>query len=235
MLACRVPAAVCTLRSILALPPLEPRRTMDSEHALCRECKNVVRVDWERCFHCGVSVPVAGKVRTSLLRSGVTIAGLVVLAVAAMNASTLWEAAREAPKLVAREASVPQIAPQVVPHVAPRTAPRIALPASASGPAAVYGAVRATGGASPATAIHTSSVSAGDVARSSSERAEGAAAVARLDQESTARAIANCKTLAAIDSLESRLRSAYPADPSLALGGRTWRLIKARRAALTLG
>ena len=203
---------------------------MDSEHALCRECKNVVRVDWERCFHCGVSVPVAGKVRTSLLRSGLTIAGLVVLAAAAMNASTLWQAAREAPRLVAREA----IAPPVVPRVAPHTAPRIVLPASATGPAAVYGAVRATGVASPATAIHTSSVSSGDVARSSSGRAEGAAAVARLDQESTARAIANCESVAAVDSLEKRLRTAYPADPSLALGGRTWRLIKARRAALTL-
>ena len=192
---------------------------MDSEHALCRKCNNVVRLDWERCFHCGTSTPVPPTAGTSLLRSGLTIGALVLLAVAGMNAPTLLQAARQAPKFVARE--VP-------------AAPQVTLPAVASGPAAAYGAVRTTGEPTSALAIRTSTVSAGDVSATADERSPGGSAGRQLDRDATARAIENCQSAAAVDSLQARLRTAYPDDPSLALGGATWRLLKARRAELAL-
>jgi hypothetical protein len=191
---------------------------MDSDHALCRECQNVVRLDWERCYHCGATTPVPTAAGSTLLRSGLTIGGLVVLALAAVNAQTLWRAARQAPELVTREAAVASLP----------------VPSGAAlGPAAAY-AVRPTREAGSPIALRTSSVSGGDVARASTDRARAANAGARLDQEATARAIAAAESAAAVDSLETRLRVAYPDDPSLELGGRTWRLMKARRAALAL-
>jgi hypothetical protein len=191
---------------------------MDSDHALCRECKNVVRLDWERCFHCGVSTPVAAAAGSSLVRTGVTIAGLVLLVTAVVNAPTLWRTARQAPSLVTREVTVPQVA----------------LPASVTGPAAAYGPTTGVARTGPSAAIRTAAVSAGDVARRAEDRTPPGAAAARLDQEATARAIAACESVAAVDSLEQRLRTTHPGDPSLDLGGRSWRLMKARRAALAL-
>lgn len=191
---------------------------MDSDHALCRKCQNVVRLDWERCFHCGTSAPVPSAAGSTLLRSGLTIGGLVVLALAAMNAPTLWRAARQAPQLVTSEVAAPSIPVPV---------------GVATGPAAAYG-LRPRGEAASPFAIRTSQVSAGDVARAATGGARSTNAGARLNQEETARAIAAAESVAAVDSLETRLRSAYPDDPSLDLGGRSWRLMKARRAALAL-
>ena len=178
----------------------------------------MVRLDWERCFHCGTSTPVPVAAGSTLLRSGLTIGGLVVLAVAAMNASTLWRAARQAPELVTRGAA----------------APSLPMPSGvATGPAAAYGA-RPAGEIGTPIAIRTSTVSSGDVARAQTEGPRSAKTGARLDQEETARAIAAAESVPAVDSLEAQLRVAYPDDPSLDLGGRTWRLMKARRAALVL-
>ncbi len=190
---------------------------MDSDHALCRQCQNVVRLDWERCYHCGTSTPVPSTAGSTLLRSGLTIGGLVVLAVAAMNAQTLWRAVRQTPELVTREAAAPS-------HPIPSGV--------ASGPVAAY-AARPSGETGPPVAIRTATVSGGDVARVA-ERARSERSAARLDQEQTARAIASAESAAAVDSLETQLRGLYPDDPSLELGGRTWRLMKARRAALAL-
>jgi hypothetical protein len=212
---------------------------MDSDHALCRGCRNVVRTDWERCFHCGLHHPVTRPVGISLLHSGLSLLALAAVAVLAMNGPEVWRTVRTAPELLAREA--PAAARAAKPLHAP-TVPTFQVASSGSAGGAPAFGVAQPGIATriaPApvtTTTTTTSTSAGDVARTpqGAPAASGLPSARRLDHDQTTRQIEECATTADLDALEKRLREEYPEDPALGIGGRTWRQLKTRRAALAV-
>ena len=52
---------------------------MDRDHALCRRCKHIIRLDWHECAHCGVRSPAPRTLRGTITAA---VAWAVVLAAA---------------------------------------------------------------------------------------------------------------------------------------------------------
>ena len=204
---------------------------MDRDHALCSGCRNVVRTDWEHCFHCGRRDPVARPATSRILHTSLSFLGLAVIAIGASRATEIWQTVRSAPQALVHSTFVNRAAverPRVSqasdagPSSATFASPRFGAPQPET--AARPALVSVTPSATPRT---TTATSGGDVVRTP----DGGAAH-RLDEERTARLIAECESATALDSLEVDLREAYPDDPGLRVGGATWLRLKARRAAL---
>jgi hypothetical protein len=183
-------------------------------------------MDWESCFHCGAREPVSRPAVKRILDAAMLFIVVGTIATMGVRVGTVWGAVRVAPERLLAEVvrnagahlapSVPEVDPAVVPTVAVTPLATTPLAATARGatPLAVGPEVAL------ATLAEKRPVAAGDSA-------------ARIfDEARIARAIDAATTLAALDSLEARLRADYPRDPRLRRTGRAGRRLAARRASL---
>jgi hypothetical protein len=232
------------------------------DHALCRHCGHVVRVDWEICFHCGVRRPVPLSLSMVGFRLTTDLLLCCLVLAAALNIAAVWNVVRGVPARLAvevattaRAVAVPAGEALRAPPLRAARMPVILASASCVPSASAGGVTGADGGtialrgpAAPSTALAIMATpfnaACGQAASSAivrtsqldlmaGARLSGAAAGTRLvDAVVTARAIAASQSLAELDRLESQLRADHPDDPTLRPGGPVHRQLAARRAAL---
>ena len=203
---------------------------VQGEHSLCRVCRNVVRIDWEFCFHCGARAPIARPLAKRVF--GATTALIVVgtMTIAAMKVGAVWGAVRAAP-----ERLVTELAATATAAALPGTASDVSTPPTIVVPdppyrrqegsyAAVTPLTRVAQGGVPLTTLATSA------APDPAARADGAGRA--FDEARVARVIAAAVSVPELDSLEARLHAEHPRDPRLRRDGRIGRRLALRRAAL---
>lgn len=175
---------------------------MDRDHALCRRCKHVIRLDWHECAHCGVRSPAP---RTLVGTITAVVPWLVLLAAAGMwwafnNADVVGRVADVARHVVQVERGAGEAlrpAPSTSPGGA-GTAPGSgaawgAAPLGRSGSLGVYGAHTSAGVESasrdepPATSVRASPAALRRAARSQPVADSGLPRAAE-------RAVPNCPT-----------------------------------------
>jgi hypothetical protein len=201
----------------------------------------VVRVDWETCFHCGIRNPVARSLSGSGLRTTTVLVLLCLAMAVGLNVAAVWNVVRSAPGRIVQVATqapraaapinpvpstpgtgdaVPAItapAPQVAtarPDLSePANAPSVTLRRPAMPGTALAITVRpgeCVGALPPDTAVTSYAV----------------------DAPAISQAIATCRSVPELDSLETRLHADHPNDPALRRGGSVQRRLDARRLAL---
>ena len=220
--------------------PSEPIRLVIGDHALCRHCGHVVRVDWETCFHCGIRNPAPRSLSGSGLRTTTVLVLLCLGMAAGLNVAAVWNVVRSAPgRIVEVATQTPRVvAPMTPVPASPGTGdvepgstapvPQVAtatpdLSAPADAPSIALGRP-----AMPGTALAIT-VRPGECV--GALPADGAAIYA-LESPAIGQAIATCRSVAELDSLETRLRADHPGDPALRRGGSVQRRLDARRAVL---
>ena len=209
---------------------------MNSEHAHCHACRNLVRRDWLRCLHCGAPGPVARPLGRTLLHASLLAFATTVSTFGAVNGSAIWrylnaEPARLVGEVVAATAAAAGGAAGATP------AARALVPIPDPGAAAHV--ARLTSGLTPTGSLATMPLAT--VAAPASPSPDVAArcvaagrAERRLEDSTLRQTIAACTTIAALDSLESQLHAAFPSDPALRRGARAVQQLEARRAQLAV-
>ena len=222
--------------------PSESSPPVIGDHALCRHCGHVVRVDWETCFHCGIRNPVA---HSALSGSGFRTATVLVVLCLAMavglNVAAVWNVVRTAPSRLAQVATA---APKVVPPLTPAPAipsigdavpqitapvPQVAIGGTDLSTSADAPSVRLRKPAMPQTVLATAARPGECVGGLPVDSATGTYSIGA---PAIGQAIATCRSVQELDELETRLRADHPDDPALRAGGSVQRRLAARRAAL---
>ncbi len=217
---------------------------MVDDHALCRHCGHVVRVDWEICFHCGVRRPVPVSLSTIGFRLTTDLLLCCLVIAAVLNVAAVWNVVRGAPGQIVAEVATAARAvttpagealtatPLPGVQMAAQQASAQCLASAQSGFAAARASQSSLGRPTvPTTSLAIVSESADVLC---GRPAEVAATGARLlDAAVIARAVAASESIAELDSLEARLRADHPNEPALRDGGLLQRQIAARRSALT--
>ena len=200
----------------------------------------MVRVDWETCFHCGIRNPVAPSLSGSGFRTTTVLVLLCLAMAVGLNVAAVWNAVRsapgrivqvasQAPRVVAPLNSVPtapgsgDLVPEITAPVPQIATAKPDLSESADAPSV---ALRRP--AMPGTALAIT-VRPGECVG-----ALPAGATTDYDVEGPAigQAIATCRSVPELDSLETRLHADHPDDPALRRGGSIQRRLDARRSGL---
>ena len=230
--ACRHSAV---LPSVSSTTPAS-HRPVNSEHAHCHACRNLVRHDWLRCLHCGAPSPVARPLGRTLLHASLLAFATTVSTFGAVNGSAIWRYLNGEPARLVGEVMT---ATAAAAGGAAGPTPSARVPVQLPGPGGAARAARLASGLTPSVALAT--VPLATVAEPASPSAAGTArcvaagrAERRLDDSTLRRTIAACTSIEALDSLESQLHAAFPSDPALRRGARAVQQLEARRAQLAV-
>ena len=201
----------------------------------------MVRVDWETCFHCGIRNPVARSLSGSGFRTTTVLVLLCLAMAVGLNVAAVWNVIRSAPGRIVQVATqtprvvaplnpVPttpgtgDVVPAITAPVPQVATARPDLSESAEAPSVALRRPRMPGTALAITVRPGECVGA--------LPPDTSAASYAVDAPVITQAIATCRSVPELDSLETRLHADHPDDPALRRDGSVQRRLDARRSAL---
>ena len=200
----------------------------------------MVRVDWETCFHCGIRNPVARPLGGSGFRTTTVLVLLCLAMAVGLNVAAVWNVVRSAPRRIVEVATQ---APRVVTPVSPvpvtpggdvvpaivEPVPQVATARPDLSETAEAPSIALRRPTMPGTALAIT-VRPGECVGALPP--DTAAASYAVEAPAIRQAIATCRSVPELDSLETRLHADHPDDPALRRGGSVQRRLDARRSAL---